>query len=408
MKKIGILGGTFDPIHNGHLMMADIACEQYDLDKIWFMPTGNPPHKASEEITSDRHRCNMIELAISDDDRFWLDKTELDTEEKVYTYKTLEKLGESCEDVEFYFIMGADSLFYFDKWRKPERISELCVILVAVRDDMDRGVLANKILELEKKFNSDIRIIDTPNFSVSSRDIRSRIKKGHSVKYMMPERVRDYAAQNGLYNTDGAGSCDKKEQPVYGDERFLQILGLLKERLDDERYLHTVGVMYTAGALAYVHAPELLNKALIAGLLHDCAKCIPKDERYELCSEYNISLNEAERSNPGLVHAKLGARLALEIYGVYDEDIRHAISVHTTGCPGMSTLDKIVYLADFIEPLRDKENIPVMERARKLSFESLDRAVGLVAERTIAHLKAKGAVIDDTTAKTAEYYTEGK
>ena len=151
--------------------------------------------------------------------------------------------------------MGADSLFYFDSWRFPERISELCVILVAVRDDMDKTLVEKKIDELKNKLNSDIRIIDMPNFSVSSRDIRDRLKKGHSVKYMLPERVDDYALQNGLYNLSTGRFDGCAQEIVYGDSRFMQIQSLLKKRLDSERYLHTIGVMYTAGALAYVHAP---------------------------------------------------------------------------------------------------------------------------------------------------------
>ena len=138
----------------------------------------------------------------------------------------------------------------------------------------------------------------------------------------------------------------------------------LKKELDKERFTHTMGVMYTAAALAMAHGADM-DQALYAGLLHDCAKCIPNEEKLSLCEKYQISISDAERKSPSLLHAKLGAYFAKSIYGIEDEEILHAIKVHTTGEPGMNLLDKIIYIADYIEPNRDQA--PNLTAIRKLA-----------------------------------------
>lgn len=175
----------------------------------------------------------------------------------------------------------------------------------------------------------------------------------------------------------------------------------LKKELDRSRYEHTMGVMYTAAALAMAHGGDQ-KKAMLAGLLHDCAKCIPNDEKMALCKKYHIELTQAEKDNPALIHAKLGAYLAQKKYHVTDEDVLHAILVHTTGEPGMNLLDKIIYIADYIEPGRDKaKNLPVV---RPLSFQNLDTALLKILGDTLDYLKSTGKEIDTLTEQTYQYY----
>ena len=170
-------------------------------------------------------------------------------------------------------------------------------------------------------------------------------------------------------------------------ESMDEIKKSLKKELDKSRYEHTLGVMYTAGALAMAHGADL-NQAMLAGLLHDCAKCIPNDEKFTLCKKYRIELTQAEKDNPALIHAKLGAFLARKKYHVTDEEVLHAILVHTTGEPGMNLLDKIIYIADYIEPGRDKaENLSIV---RPLSFKDLDAALCKILGDTLEYLKSTG------------------
>lgn len=198
-KHIGIMGGTFDPIHNAHLILAEAAYEQFSLDAIWVLPNGNPPHKRNTMQADVKHRIRMVELAI--DNIPYLKLCNLETSEKVfhYTYETLQHLNKAYPDTRFYFIMGADSLFDFDEWRHPDIISRECVILAAVRDHCRRSEIDRKRRELQSRFGADIRLLDTPNMDIASKDIRTMISNGENISDMVPLAVADYIRQNGLY-----------------------------------------------------------------------------------------------------------------------------------------------------------------------------------------------------------------
>lgn len=181
------------------------------------------------------------------------------------------------------------------------------------------------------------------------------------------------------------------------NEMRLKLMG----ELDEPRYQHTLGVMYTAASMAMRYGENLEN-ALIAGLLHDCAKCIPGPAKIALCEKYQIEITDIERKNPGLLHAKLGAFLAAEEYGVQDNDILMAITSHTTGRPGMSLLEKIIYIADFMEPGR--KELPNMADVRKLAFEDIDKCLFRILQDSLAYLKSRDFAIDPMTEETYNYY----
>ena len=177
----------------------------------------------------------------------------------------------------------------------------------------------------------------------------------------------------------------------------------LREALTDDRYQHTLGVTYTACALAMRYSADL-TKARLAGLLHDCAKCIPNPEKILLCKELNVPVTPFELEHTPLLHAKLGPFIAEKDYGVTDPEILSAIEWHTTGRPEMSLLEKIIFTADYIEPNRDRA--PHLEEIRQMAFTDLDRCVTMIAEDTIAYLKSTGAEFDPMTEKTRLYYQE--
>ena len=179
----------------------------------------------------------------------------------------------------------------------------------------------------------------------------------------------------------------------------------LKKYVDESRYVHTLGVMYTAAALAMRYDADL-EKAQVAGLLHDCAKCIPNDEKLRLCEENDILISSVERENPFLLHAKLGALLAKTEYDVTDPLILHAIKVHTTGEPDMNILDMIIYIADYIEPNRNKA--ANLDRVRELAFHDLDVCMAEILHDTLVYLKKRGGNIDPTTQMTYEFYKHYK
>ncbi len=177
----------------------------------------------------------------------------------------------------------------------------------------------------------------------------------------------------------------------------------LKKELDKERFTHTIGVMYTAASLAMAHQADM-EKAIYAGLLHDCAKCIPNSDKIKMCRKNGISITKAEEENPYLIHAKLGAYLAEKEYKVKDEEILHAIRVHTTGEPYMNDLDKIIYIADYIEPNRNKA--PDLNEVRGLAFEDLDLAMVKILSDTLDYLGKKDAHMDPMTRDTYQFFRE--
>ena len=184
---------------------------------------------------------------------------------------------------------------------------------------------------------------------------------------------------------------------------FSTIKKKLKKELDKERYEHTKGVMYTACCLAMANEYNI-DKAMLAGLLHDCAKCIPNDEKIKICNDNNILINDAELSNPGLLHAKVGSYIAETKYNITDPDILHAIKVHTTGCPEMNILDKILYIADYIEPKRDIA--PRLDYIRKIAFEDLDTCIAEILYDSLHYLSGQNKSIDPMTQNTYEYYKQ--
>lgn len=175
----------------------------------------------------------------------------------------------------------------------------------------------------------------------------------------------------------------------------------MKKALDDERYEHTVGVAYTACALAMRHGVDI-DKAYIAGMLHDSAKCLSHEERLKICEENHLPVSDVERENPSLLHARVGAHIARTRYGIQDADILNAICYHTTGRPGMGILEQIIYLADFIEP--NRRQLRRMEEIRHLAFWDLEMAILLVTENILEYLEATGKTVDETTRETYEFY----
>lgn len=189
------------------------------------------------------------------------------------------------------------------------------------------------------------------------------------------------------------------------NDRITTISEQLKKELDKARYDHTLGVMYTAGCLAMRYGEDM-NKALLAGLLHDCAKCIPHNEKIRLCKINHIFISDTEMKNPGLLHAKLGAFLAEHKYGINDTEIIRAIESHTTGRPNMSLLDKIIYIADYMEPGRDRAaDLP---HVRELAFKDLDACLYVILEDSLNFLKKRKIPIDPMTEDTFLYYNDLK
>ena len=182
-----------------------------------------------------------------------------------------------------------------------------------------------------------------------------------------------------------------------------EMLAKLKKKLPEKRYEHSIGVAYTAATMAFMHGVDY-NKAYLAGLLHDCAKYVPNDKKIRKLEKRQILITDCEYKNPDLLHAKLSAVYAKEKYGVKDADILYSIAYHTTGRPAMSSLEKIIYIADYIEP--NRAILPEMDVIRKEAYTDLDLCLLHILYNSVHYLNKKGAVIDSITEKTYEYYYE--
>lgn len=199
MKKVGIMGGTYNPIHNGHLFLAEHALEQAGLDYILFMPSMKPPHKVGIQIESSEHRINMVQLAIENNPYFIISDFELKRPGITYTSDTLKALKEIEPDTEYFFIVGADSLMMMPQWMDPDTVFRLSTIIVGGRGESTQEQIEEQIRILEKTYGGRIILLDMPLIDISSEAIRERISNGNSIRYYVPDRVAAYISEHKLY-----------------------------------------------------------------------------------------------------------------------------------------------------------------------------------------------------------------
>ena len=198
-RQIGIMGGTFDPPHMGHLAMAEYVWEKLELEAVWFVPTGKIPHKDSSQTAQPEDRLAMVRLAVRDNPRFAVDPIEAESGRYSYTFETLEKLMERHPDCAFTFIAGADSLDYMERWREPARIFQACTVAAVNRVGYSMGRIERKKHELEARFGARIRIVPMPLIAVSSTEIRERFRRGLSVRYLVRDEVLAYMEEKRIY-----------------------------------------------------------------------------------------------------------------------------------------------------------------------------------------------------------------
>lgn len=207
VMRIGIFGGTFDPIHVGHLILAEQCHEQCRLDEVWFVPAHLPPHKLNTTISSAKARTEMIEFAISGNPHFKLNRIELERTGPSYTVETLEELARSCESHEWFLLVGADSVRDLPTWRQPQRILELATVIAVNRgksESADTETVQNLTKHLGTDVSKRLLFVQMPGIDVSATDIRERQSSGRSIRYLVPRAVEMYIAENSLYDSHGA------------------------------------------------------------------------------------------------------------------------------------------------------------------------------------------------------------
>ncbi len=394
--KIGIYGGSFNPPHLGHQNAAIEAAEKCGLDKLLLIPAGIPPHKVMEQDSpSNVHRLAMTRLmggqvSLQSGVPVKALDLEMTREGKSYTVDTLRALREQYPDDELVLFMGTDMFFSFESWYEPSEIAQLAKIVAFHRNESDSAAaFAAQAEKLNARFGGrgfETLALDRV-VEVSSTELRAGMADGSSEKKLEPQ-VYGYILREHLYGTN----LDLKRLTVQ------QLRPIALSYLKAKRCGHVLGTAATAVKLAEKYGADT-HKAEIAGLLHDCTKKLTMDEQLLLCEKYGIALDELERKALKLLHAKTGAALARDVFGV-DDDIYNAILWHTTGKPDMTVLEKVIYLADFIEPTRD---FPGVDALRAVVWKDLDDGLLMGLEMTVDEMEEMGNPIHVNTLAARDY-----
>ncbi len=378
--NIGLFGGSFDPIHEGHLSLVRTAAQALSLDRVILMPTGMPPHKVKVSSTSDQDRLNMCRVAVRDDLLIDVSDYEIRQGGASFTVDTLGHLKEQHPYDKFYLLMGADMFLTLLSWKNFEDIAEMAVLCTVPRDDepLDKLEAYAKTYET---LGADCRILPMPLRRISSTQIRERAASGQSLDGLVPQAVAQYIAENGLY-------CAQAK--VNRNDQFKDII---RSRLTPERYEHSLAVATEAKRLAIKWGADP-DKAYTAGLLHDVMKNTKPELQLQILQDFDILLDTVEKQSLKLWHAKCGAAFIERVLGVEDEDILTAVSYHTTGRAGMEPLERVLFLADFTSADRDYDDVDVM---RRLVEEDPDEAMLYALGYTIRELTEKNAPIHPDT-----------
>ncbi len=397
--KIGIYGGSYNPIHLGHMTAACNAIKLLSLDRLILIPTGEPPHKDFPLDTPEaKHRVAMLSLAaeqiaLETGVPVDVDEREINREGKSYTSLTLTELKKEHPQDDFYLLMGTDMFLTFQLWHEPQTVLENCTICAFGRSEQDmQEVFAEQTKYLQEHFKHvNIVTCTIPNvIDISSSELRGALQKGEGSKYLSLQ-VYGYILKNQLYGT----ALDLKHLTL--DELRPIALSYLKAK----RVPHVLGTEQTARKIAEQCGVDV-QKARIAALLHDCTKRLEMDDQLALCHTYEIKLDDLERRNLKLLHAKTGAAIARDVFGV-DDDIYYAIFWHTTGKADMSMLEKVIYLADYIEPTRNFDGVDAL---REAVFSDIDRGLAMGLSMSVEEMKQYGKELHINTKRALDFIKE--
>lgn len=380
--RVGIMGGTLDPVHNGHMEIAQAVKEACGLDGILLLPAGDPPHKQRETNRFDR--LEMARLAAKTQPGMIVSDMEVMREGTTYTVDTLSELRASQPDTQWVYIIGADTVRVLHKWRHFEKVAGLCEFAAVGRPGYGASAMQEDADRLMREYGARIHLLEVCGPDISSTDVRNAVLEGKSISELVPEPVEKYIRDKGLY------LCG---MPL--DE----VKNALEKKLKPGRWQHTLGVADTAKRLAGKYGVDPM-RAYLAGLLHDCAKWMSFEDMVNLVSGNVADVTEEELVNEPVLHAPAGMLVAAQEYGVRDPEILSAIRKHTVGSGGMTALEKLIYTADFVEP--NRKLFPGLEEARSLAETDLNAATKKCAQLTRDHVIACGGVPDARSLEIIE------
>ncbi len=398
MKRLGIYGGTFNPIHIGHIRAANAFYDEMKLDELIIMPTAVSPFKTDESNNDPYERLKMAKAAFEGDDRnITVSDYEISKGGNSYTYLTIEHF--SSPDTELFFLMGTDMLLSLDGWKNPDVILKLATVCHARRENLDpdtEKAVAEAKASYENNYNAKIIDLMSEPFEVSSTEIRNAVKEGKSISNFVTPEVERIIKADKLYL-----SC-----PLYAAVRTLVL---------EKRWKHIFGTEEEAKSLSRIFdlSEEDSERLRRAALLHDITKYCTRDEHLTFLNNVGVIPDPDTLASDKTLHQMSGAYMAKKLYPDFvDDAVFDAIRYHTTGKADMPITTKLMYLSDFIEPTR---TFPDCVKLRAIFYEmiekgdklrTLDEIMLISLDMTIADLKDNGYPIHSDTVKAREYIIE--
>ena len=361
--KIGFIDGSFDPIHYGHLILGEQLIHEAGLDKLVFLPNFVSPNPSHSMKASPEDRLNLIKLAIKDNPKFDVSDIELKKKKLCFMDEDMKELKEIYPNDDLYVVTGQDAFMRIEKWHNFEQFIVDNKFLIGKRPGSSTKEMFGLFKDLFARFNGlSIEFFDIPEMDISSVTIQNKIKVGKSIRYLMPDDCIKYIQDNNIY-----------------DSLIPKLKAFVKSNVKESRFKHTQGVVETARKLAIRYDADV-NKAEIAAWFHD-----------------------AFRDAGNLEHGPVAADKIQELFGVNDPEIIEAIRNHTTGHPGMSKLDKIIYVADSLEPNRD---YPYVNELRKIMYVDLDECLYELMVHTREYVISIGSKFADISNQAIDELKE--
>ncbi len=388
MERIGIYGGTFNPPHTGHMAAAAQAQKALGLDKLLLIPTAISPHKPQPAgSATPQQRLEMLRIGAAGIPCAQVEDLELRREGPSYTYLTILELKERYPDARLIFIMGTDMFLSFDTWKNPDIIAANAALAVLYRGEKgEKAAIEAQKAKMEAR-GVEVQLIENEITAISSTQLR-RMLAFQCGDPFLPEGVGAYITANHLYDS----TADFKNLSMEALEPIVVRL------LNPNRVAHVLGCRDTAVELAKRWGADVTDAAR-AGILHDITKALDGPLQLTLCAEYGTILDAFSQKYPKTLHALTGSMVAERIFGE-NQAVVEAIRHHTTGKANMSLLEKIIYIADYVEPNR---TLPYVEELRRLTYTDLDAAVKMGLEKTLEHLARLGDEVSPATREALDW-----
>lgn len=391
--RIGVFGGTFDPVHSGHLLCAEKARRTFSLDAVIFVPTGNPPHKIATRVTPGAARVEMLKRAVEDREGLYVWDAEVRRRGYTYTVDTVAELREILTErfgpqAELFYIIGTDVVGTLCRWKDCERVFSMCRFIAVDRPGESGEYRRN--VEAARAAGAQIACMEADGLiEVSSSELRKRIAAGKSTEGLLPAAVAAYVEEKRLYREDEPVS----EEWIRAD---------LREILTEEKYLHSLGVSEESERLAGLYGGRK-DWCRLAGLLHDCAKCLTAAQ----LAWMGVTLSDFDGGDPycginrRVLHGFTGRILAEKRYGITEEEVLLAVQHHVTGAPEMSLTEQIVFLSDYTE--KNREGAFFDQIRERLREDGLLPAILLACDMTASLVAKRGEVLDINTVRTRNW-----